>query len=64
MPSVATREQFLHHLIDELDFLLPAIEKLDAGAAQNLALAIATLQTKAKTQVQPFDVEGNDVAAS
>lgn len=64
MPGVATRDQFLQQLIDELDFLLPAIQKLDAVAAHNLALAIATLQTKAKKRDHPFDVEGNGVAAS
>ena len=44
----AGREEFLIQLIDELEFLLPAVAAVDKVAAHNLAISLNSLQLKAK----------------
>lgn len=44
--EIPTREEYLKQLIDELDFLLPAINAIDSVAAYTLALSILSLQNK------------------
>lgn len=40
--------EILGQIIDELDFLLPAVKQLDAEAANKLSSAIFSLQMQAK----------------
>jgi len=42
----AGREEFLTQIIDELEFLLPAVAAIDKVAAHNLAISLHSLQLK------------------